>query len=222
MTKRERVRFYMFIRVVRFISDNIADFAAGSVVLAQLAILQGVITTIETLSGEQIGGLSGARFGFNSKDTARENLRELLEHIAETARSMVYEIPGIDLQFRMIRGDSDANLLALARSFLANAVPLKDTFTDTYEMDKDFLTDLQNFIDEFENALSVPGTAVDEHVEATAEIGTEIRKGMVIVRTMNGAVLNKYRGDAGKTAAWVSASHIEKLSEGREPTPPAP
>ena len=220
MTKKERVRYYMFIRVVRFITDNIADFAAGGVVLTQLAVLQAVVTTIETLSGEQIGGLSDARFGYSNKDTARENLRELLEEIAETARSMVYEIPGIDLQFKMIRGNSDANLLALGRSFLANATPLKDTFTDAYEMDEGFLTELQTLIDAFENALSAPGAAVDEHVAATAETGTEVRKGMVAVRTMNGAVLNKYRSNAGKTAAWASASHIEKLAEGREPTPP--
>lgn len=222
MTKKERVRFYMFIRVVRFITDNIADFAAGSVVLAQLAVLQAVVAAIETLSGEQIGGLNNARFGFSNKDTAREDLRELLEEIAETARSMVYEFPGIDHQFKMIRGNSDANLLALARSFLANATPLKDTFIDKYEMDENFLTELQTLIDEFEAALEAPGTAIDSHVEATAEIGTEVRKGMIAVRTMKGAVMNKYRNNAGKTAAWLSASHIEKLKEGVEPTPPTP
>jgi hypothetical protein len=221
MTKKERVRYYMFIRVVRFITDNLADFAAGGAVLAQLAVLQDVITAVETLSGEQVGGLSDARSGFNGKDTARENLRELLEEISETARSMVYEFPGIDLQFRMIRGNSDANLLALGRSFHDHATPLATAFTDRYEMDKNFLALLQTRIDEFEAALDAPGTAIDSHVEATAEIGTQIRKGMVAVRTMNGAVRNKYRADAGKTAAWTSASHIEKLAEGKEPTPPA-
>ena len=221
MTKRERVRYYMFIRVVRFITDNLADFAAGSVVLTQQAVLQGVIAAIEAVSGEQISGLSGARFEYQNKDTARENLRELMEEIAQTARSMVYEFPGIDLKFRMIRGNSDANLLATARSFLTEATPYRNDFINSYEMDANFLTELQTLIDEFESSLSHPGAEVDAHVEATAEIGAEVRKGMVAVRTMNGAVMNRYRTDVGKKAAWISASHIEKLAEGQEPTPPA-
>lgn len=221
MTKRERVRFYMFIRVVRFITDNIADFAAGSVVLVQLAVLQGVIAAIETLTGEQVGGLSDARFDFNSKDTARENLRALMEQISDTARSMVYEFPGIVLKFRLIRGDNDANLLALARAFLADATPLQADF-ERYGMDKNFPTELQTLIDDFETAMSAPGTAIDSHVAATAEIGTVIRQGMIAVRTMDAPVRNRYKNDVGKFAAWLSASHIEKLKPNQEPTPPTP
>ena len=96
-----------------------------------------------------------------------------------------------------------------------------DDFINSYEMDANFLTELQTLIDEFESSLSHPGAEVDAHVEATAEIGAEVRKGMVAVRTMNGAVMNRYRTDVGKKAAWISASHIEKLAEGQEPTPPA-
>ena len=221
MTKKERVRYYMFIRVVRFITDNIADFTAGGVVLAQHAILQGVVTAIEGLTGDQSSGLSDARFEFNSKDTARENLREMLSEISRTARSMVYEFPGIDLKFRMLRGDSDANLLAKARAFLSDATPHEADFV-RYEMDAKFLETLQNLINAFENALEAPGTAIDSHVEATAETGTQIRKGMVAVRTMNGPVRNKYANNTGKLAAWVSASHIEKITEGSEPKPPTP
>lgn len=221
MTKRERVRFYMFIRVVRFITDNVADFAAGSVVLVQLAVLQGVIAAVETLTGEQIGGLSDARFSFNSKDTARENLRALMEEIADTARSMVYEFPGIVLKFRLIRGDNDANLLALARAFLADATPIQADF-ERYGMEKDFPLELQTLIDDFEAAMSAPGTAIDSHVAATADIGAEIRKGMIAVRTMDAPVRNRYKNNVGKFAAWVSASHVEKLAKGQEPTPPTP
>ncbi|CAN5577706.1 hypothetical protein BH10ACI1_BH10ACI1_32650 [soil metagenome] len=219
MTKYDRVRFYMFIRVVRMITDNIADFVAGGVILTQFAVLQTVIAAVETLTGEQVSGLSGARFEFNSKETARENLREALSEISRTARSMVYEFAGIDLKFRMQRNRNDADLLAKARSFITEATPLKGDFI-RYEMDSNFLTALQTLIDEFEAAMDAPGTEIDSHVAATAEIGAEIRKGMIAVRTLNGAVKNKYRNDVGKLAAWLSASHIEKLAEGKEPTPP--
>lgn len=220
MRKRERVRFYMFIRAARFIGDNKPDFAAGGVVLEQLAVLQGVISALETLTGEQTEGFGDAGFEFENKDTARENLREALSEISRTARSMVYEYPAIDERFRMPRSSNDADLLAKARAFLTEATPMQAGFT-RYEMDVNFLTELQALITEFENALDAPGSAIDSHVGATAEIGAQIRKGSIAVRMINGAVMNRYRNDAGKRAAWISASHVEKLAEGQEPTPPA-
>ena len=48
MTKRERVRYDMFIRVVQFINDNIADFPSG-IVPAQLAVLTAVVDRLQEL-----------------------------------------------------------------------------------------------------------------------------------------------------------------------------
>jgi hypothetical protein len=58
------------------------------------------------------------------------------------------------------------------------------------------------------------------NVEATAEIGEAIRRGMVARPILDGVVRNVYRNDVGKTAAWTSASHIEKPPKTTEtPTP---
>lgn len=219
MKKRERVRFNMFLRVITFITDNIADFVAGGVVLTQLAVLQAVANTIHTLSGEQVEGYGDAGFFFNSKETARENLREMLSDISKTARSMVYEFAGIDHRFRMPYNNNDLELLAKARAFLTEATPLEADFV-RYEMDDKFLDDLTALIEAFETAMSATGTAIDEHVEATAEIGAEVRKGMIAVRTMNAAVRNKYKNDIGKLNAWQSASHVER--EAKKDEPPTP
>jgi hypothetical protein len=221
MTKRERLRYDMFIRIVQFIKDNIADFPAG-VVAAQLAVLTAIIDRLQVLLGEQSAGLSEARFGFSSKGTARENLRLILVEIAETARSMVYEFPGIELKFRMFYNNNDADMLGKARAFLTEATPLEANFVH-YGMDEDFLTELQEAIDDFEGSLGTPATAIDSHVEATEEIGEEIRKGMIALRTVNGPIKNKYRNDAGKLAAWLSASHIENIAKKKKrgnETPP--
>jgi hypothetical protein len=214
----------MFIRAVPFILGLGDIFPAGSVVAVQLVVLQGVIAAINALSGEQTTGIADARFGFNSKDTARENLREMLSEIARTARSMVYAFPGINLKFRMMQGDSDLKMLALGRSFLTEAPPYKAAFLE-YGMDvysdeathADFLTILQELVDDFEQSLSAPAAATDTHVEATAEIGAEIRKGMIAVRIIDGVMQNKFRNDVGKRAAWLSASHIEKVSRRTKP-----
>ena len=217
MKRRERARFNMFLRVITFISDNIADFAVGGVVRIQHTVLQTVSNTIQTLTGEQVEGFGDAGFAFSGKATARENLREMLSDIARTARSMIYEFAGIDRKFKMIYDSNDADLLATARAFLTEATPLEADFL-RYEMDVKFIQDLETLIQEFEQSLSAPGTAIDSHVEATADIGAEVRKGMIAVRTMNAAVRNKYKNDIGKLNAWQSASHIER--EPKKVTPP--
>lgn len=168
-----------------------------------------------SLSGTEIicirhVGLAPDAIKFNSKDTARENLRGMLTDIARTARSMTYKFPDIELKFQLPKNLSDVNMLAAGHAFLTEATPYNNDFID-YEMDKNFLTDLQTLIAEFEAGLGAPGAATDSHVEATAEIGAEIRRGMIAVRTIKGAVMNKYRNDVGKLGAWLSALHIEKV-----------
>ena len=65
--------------------------------------------------------------------------------------------------------------------------------------------------------MNATATPIAEYVEATADIGAEIRKGMSAVRTIDAPITNKYRANPGKTSAWISASHVE-----REPQPPTP
>jgi hypothetical protein len=218
MTKQQRVRYDMFIRVIQFLQDNAATLTSA-IIAAQLAILIAAVDRLQELLGEQEAGFSEAGFQFNDKGTAREVLRALLSLIAGTSHSMVYQFPGIDLKFRMPRNNGDTELLGKARSFLTEATPHRDDFI-SYGMEADFLTELQTAIDDFEGSLGAPGTAIDAHVEATEDIGGEIRKGMICVRTVDALVKNTFRSDAGKRAAWESAKHIEKVAvENPRPKP---
>ena len=221
MTKQQRFRYDMFIRVIQFLQDNAAALTSA-IIAAQLAILIATVDRLQELLGERETGFSDARFEFNDKATARENLRAMLASIAETAHSMVYQFPGIDLKFRMPRNQSDAELLGKARSFLTAATPLEASFL-LYDMEAGFVTELETLIDLFEQSLEPPGTAIDAHVEATAETGEKIREGMIAVRIINAPVKNAFRNDVGKLAAWLSASHIEKAPKrATEPKPANP
>lgn len=209
MDDRERRRKDTFLRVKVFMTDNSAKFPAGSIAALKMVELSEIIDLLDELSGDQAAGMGEARFSFAGKNSARENVREDLSDISRTARSMNYDFPNIAEKFRMPRGNNDTQLLAAARSFLTEATPHKNDFI-AYGMPTDFLTDLQTDIEAFENALGTTGSAIDSHVEATAEIDEAIRKGMVILRILNGIVKNVFRNDAGKLAAWTSASHIER------------
>jgi len=64
----------------------------------------------------------------------------------------------------------------------------------------------------------------NRRIAARAEIAADLRQGMVIVRILDGIVLNRYTNDPGKRAAWIAASHVEKAPKKKEdpPTPPTP
>jgi hypothetical protein len=212
MRKTERVRFEMFMRVAPLIAGNAADFVVGGIVLAQLIVLQAVIASIQVLTGEQVVSLSDSMFGTESKDTIRENLRVILASMAKTARSMAYQFPGITLKFRLMHNEADIDFLSRARAFLAEADSYKEDFL-RYEIEPNFMTNLQTLIDSFEQALGERGESVESHVGATANIGEQIRKGMIAVRMMDAPVKNRYKDDVGKLAQWVSARHVRKEPE---------
>ncbi len=222
MNDRERARYDMFVRVRQFGLDNAADFPVGSVSAVQFGEITTVIDLIEQLGAQQASSFGEARFGFSGKATARENLREEMSEISRTSRSMVYQFPGINLLFRMPRADNDANLLASGRAFYTESGDYADDFI-AYGLPATFRNELLAAANAFEQSFGAPGTAIDSQVEATAEIGEAVRRGMIAWRILNGVVKNKYRNDVGKLAAWLSASHIEKAPKpAPEPTPPTP
>jgi hypothetical protein len=123
MTDTQNRRFSMFVRVREFIAQRLSDFSATGAVRQLFTHLQAVITTIETLSAEQQSGMGEARQRTQSRGSARNALRELLEAINAVARTM-----GVADRFALPDRDNDARLLQAARSHAANAVALKVEF----------------------------------------------------------------------------------------------
>ena len=217
MTDSETRRIETFIRMRQFGTDNTADFPVGTVGGVQFVEVGAVIGEAEALAGDQSAGRGQSRQDFVTKDTARENLREAIYDISRTARSMRYQFDGIEAKFRMPENRSDQVMLATARAFHEESAAY-DTDFQTYELDKNFRADLLIDIEVFEDSLDPTGSAIDEHVAATAELSAVIRRGMIARRILDGVVKNKYRSDVGKLAAWLSASHIEKAPV--KPKPP--
>jgi hypothetical protein len=219
MTDSERRRLEAFIRIRQFGVDNAADFPAGTVGATQFAAIGAVIDEIAQLAGEQAAGVGDSRQTFATKSTARENLREEMYDIVRTARSMQYQFDGIEDKFRMPVNLSDQNLLATARAFHSESLAYDQDFEE-YGLDKLFREHLQTAIDAFEAAMNPTGTAIDEQVASTAEIGDAIRRGMIARRILEGVVKNKYRSNVGKLAAWLSASHVERTPVSSKPPTP--
>lgn len=209
-----------FIRMKAYRQENPGDFSAGSVETAQMDENDAVVALLEEYAANQIGSFGEARFEFHSKGIARENVREKLSEMSGLSDSMSYEFPGIDLLFNIPKHLSDAAMLALANTFHTKAGDYTDDFI-RYGLAATFLTDLQAAITAFEASLTPPEMAVESQVEATAQLGETVRRGMIARRILMGVMKIKYKNDPAKYQAWLSASHIEKDAPS-PPTPPTP
>jgi hypothetical protein len=204
--------------------ENPGDFPAASVEGTQMDVNDGVVAEIEEIAANQVGKSGEARFGFNSKGICRENVRADLSEISGISDSMSYEFPGIDLLFHIPKNLTDAAMLALANAFHTKATEYKGDFI-RYGLANTFLGDLQTAITEFEASLAPPEMAKDAQVEATAQLGESVRKGMISRRILMGVMKVKYKNSPAKWQAWLSASHIEKdapKDDDDEPTPVTP
>jgi hypothetical protein len=200
-------------------TDNAADFPPLSVATTQAAIVTNAVNAAEAEGAEQQAGFGEAAQQFEVKATARENLREDMSVIARTARSMEYAFDGISDKFRMPRNATDQTLLAAGRAFLIE-IPVYKPDMIAYGLPAGFDADLLAACDAFEASFTATASATDEHVEATADIAESIRLGVQAVRVLDGIVRNTYASDTGKTAAWASASHVEK--DPKKAPPPTP
>lgn len=219
MDDSSRRRYECFLRIKQFGIDNEVDFADITIAVVNFDVITTEINFLEEQGADQQAGFGDARGATEVKGTAREDLREELSDIARTARSMEYQFDGISDRFRMPRNSSDQTLLATGRAWVDEATPIVADFV-AYGMAATFVTDLTAACDAFEATFGPQGSAIDDHVEATADIGESVRRGMVARRILDGIVRNVYKNDPGKLAAWTSASHIEKPPKKTEtPTP---
>ena len=218
MNDDSRHKWEAFVRMSEFGADNTADFPVGSPGKVQFTALANIISSVDTTAADQIGAVGDAAMRYEHKDNAREYLRSLMSAISLIARSMAYQYPGIDEQFRMPRNRNDADLLAGGRAFYANSVANEAAFI-TYGLDSSFRDELSDACDNFEISMTNVDAAVSDRVEAGAELGDWIVQGIRARRILDGIVRIKYATNVGKLAAWTTASHIERAATPATPTP---
>jgi hypothetical protein len=206
----ERRRFEMFARVRDFGATHSASFAAGSRGAELLAAVDALVAELEAHAAKQTSGASASVQGATSRASARAELRDDLESISRTARAMSAESPGLAERFRLPRDNrNDQQLLAAARAFAADALPLKAEFL-RHELPADFLDDLAADIAAFESSITEQNRSREARVAATSSIDSAIDRGVEAVRQLDAIVRNKFRDDAATLAAWTSASHTER------------
>jgi hypothetical protein len=214
-------------RVDNFGDQNLEFFPPAALGGQLFARIKAAVAKLAISLAQQVSGSTSAQQGTATKAVAREALRSDLERMRHTARAMAKTMPGIDTKFRIPRKASDQELIGTAQAFAADALPIKNNFIQ-FAMPPTFLDELNEHIEDFQEALSNQQTGVGTRVMATAAIDDELDAALDAKRQLDAIVRNTFRDDPARLAAWTSASHVERSprrqqtsTAGGTPTPPA-
>jgi hypothetical protein len=213
-------RYEMLVRVREFGVTHSTRFPSSTFGGECFAAIGQAVTALGTHVTAQQSGRNTTRESSSSKAVAREALRDDLDAIVRTARAIAIDVPGLDIKFRMPRGNGDAGLLAAARTFRHDAAPLAREFTK-YRMPEDFLQDLDHDITVFEEATRDQDLGKDTNAAARAAIEDALDTGLEACRRLDAVVANELRDDPATLAVWDRVRRIEARG-GRSRATPAP
>lgn len=196
-------------RAVVFYNDNLADLGTNAMLTKEFGTIVAQLTVINNAMTDQVAASGDASQAYDHKGIEREDLRAHMQPIAFTARRMDAIIPGIGDKYKMPAKRSDQEMIATAKAWVLGLPDVEDDFV-SFGMPATFIADLSAAATAFENTIAPTSDAVDDRVEATADIGESDRKGMAALRICDAVIRNIYANNPGKLAAWLSASHVER------------
>ncbi|MBC7795363.1 MAG: hypothetical protein H7Z37_00660 [Pyrinomonadaceae bacterium] len=207
-------------RVLEFMNANAADFEQIAIVKTYLDALKAAQSDLTRLGEQKVTTTNEARSATVSRADSREALRDDLRDITDLWKTIASNVgDGGKDKFRTPRSVSDQSLLDAARSFHTEAEPFKNDFI-AYGLAPDFLTDLQNDINNFDEIINESDSSRRERIGTNAAFVEPSRDCTKIIGNLDPIVRIKYRQNPQKTAEWIVASHIQRPPKRK--TPPRP
>lgn len=200
-------RFEMLKRVNQFGVTYAADFPETGLGAQLFQRVAATVTTLDTLSVSHVSELGAARSGVTTKAAARQTLEEAMLAIQRTARSLVYDLPGLRDKFPPPRGLSDQALLTTARAY-AQAVNLHQTRFVQHALATDFHAQLLQHITTFAAAVQEKQTAVNAQRTARAGFQQQLAEGIQTVRQLDALIRNTFQRDSVALSEWERAARI--------------
>jgi hypothetical protein len=222
MNDKQRRRFDRLMRSRDFVAAHSADFPADSVGGKALANISNKIEEIENLDAARSTSARSVQHGTSSRSDAREALRRQVGAISETAATIALDFPELKDKFRRPRTNiNDQNLLTTARSFHAEASPLKARFIQ-YSMAENFLGALNVVIATFEQAINQQNVGKDGRRANSVAIDAALSAAEQDLERLDTVVRNKFADDAATLAAWNSARRLQSGPQKQKTPPPLP
>lgn len=210
MTKQQRFKYEMFVRVRDFGVAHAALFPEGSKGGQGFARVKAATAAIEDgLKNHVLGKVEARRI----KAATRESLFEYLKTIAAAARRVTRVEPSVS-PFRLPTHRSLAGELATARAFMEEAVSRQAEF-EQFGLPATFLSDFKTLVDRLQQAADVRLSSKTVRRKALAGIDTALAEGLDAARDLDVIVAIATRlSDPTTFAAWTTARKIEGQGTG--------
>jgi hypothetical protein len=211
--KKDEARIQdMCVRVHQHGLARAAAFPANSRGHELYAAVDVAIMSMHNHSAAQAMHANAAKEKTALRKVADAALRNLMETISGTARSISRLTPGMEEKFRLPSNRDRRMWVAAARAFAMEAEPLAEEFVGR-GMAPDFVDDLKARILAVQQTVDGQAQASDGRVGATAGLGEAARGGLEAVRELSPIVHNIFAGNGAELAAWESASRVARAPQ---------
>jgi hypothetical protein len=200
-------------RVDLFMDDSAEDFPSGSRGGVLAVSLKGESANLAALAVAKSANTSKRQQGTAGRRGARAALRELVEAVADTAKSAARERPDIKGVFDLAGKDrSDHTLVATARSFADAAAPLAGLFVE-YGLPATLVNELRAGAAGLEQNISLQVEGAGAGINTTASAEETCQRLADLIERLDPIVRNKYRANQVKINAWERARRLESAAQ---------
>ena len=218
MTREQRFRYEMFVRVSKFGAANRERFPESSKGGRMFALVAAAVEAVEEFFTSRVKASSDAG---KVKATTRDGVTRYMRAIAATGRRVAKSESSVN-PFRMPARRSAASLLASARLFQREARMREAVFVE-FGLSPGFISEFGTLVDELEQAVDVQLVSRSALRKARAGLETTLADGLEVIRDLDVTVANVLHDDPVGLAEWRGARQIEALVRGlTRPLTPEP
>jgi hypothetical protein len=196
---------------------------ANAVVTATATALGTSITAIETLDSGWDQGDTASRGAAGERKLAKRQLRAALSALSLVSKSLDKTLyPDVAEHLKMSNHRKTyQGTLTFGRAAVAIVEPMKQVFID-HGSPATVVEDLEGLITALEAAGNRKTSGLDSRIGKTAALKAEARKGMLLVRTLDGIFSQLYKNNVELYAAWKAAKRLQQTLPSEEESAPAP
>lgn len=204
MTRQQRFRYEMFVRVRDFGAAHQDLFPESSTAGRTLARVTAAVAAVDEHQKNHVLGTAEAR---RVKAETRAAVVEYMKTIAHAARRVTRPEPG-ENPFRLPRRRTLPAEIATARAFIVEAEKRQAPFI-ALGLPPTFVSDFRALVDELQQAVAVRLNSKTVRRHAQAGIQAALAQGFDAVQDLDVVVAMATRQDPARFAAWQTARHVE-------------
>ena len=215
MTKQQRYRYEMFVRVRDFGEANRELFPESSSGSQSFVRVAAAVTAIEGHLRDRIVVRAEAR---KLQATMRAEVLRYMRTIAATGRRAARR-EMVGHPFRLPKRRTAKVLVATGRAFIEEARRREAEFV-RLGLAPTFITDFQTVLDDLDRAVDVRNNSLHLRRRAQAGIEAALAAGLDDIRELDVIVPNVLRDDQVRVAQWQRARHIDGQRSSAPPADP--